>query len=44
MKQKWMFDNIPDLSGKTIIVTEGNSGLGFRPAKGTGVLFTKDWF
>lgn len=33
MKQKWMFDNIPDLSGKKIIVTGGNSGLGFETVK-----------
>ena len=33
MKQKWNFDNIPDLSGRTIIVTGGNSGLGFEAVK-----------
>jgi len=33
MKQKWKFDDIPDLSGKTIIVTGGNSGLGFEAVK-----------
>ena len=33
MKQKWIFDDIPDLSGKTIIVTGGNSGLGFESIK-----------
>ena len=33
MKQKWSFDDIPDLSGKTIIVTGGNSGLGFETVK-----------
>ncbi|WP_316504662.1 oxidoreductase [Nitrosopumilus sp.] len=33
MKQKWNLDNIPDLSGKTIIVTGGNSGLGFETIK-----------
>ncbi|QMU55550.1 MAG: SDR family NAD(P)-dependent oxidoreductase [Nitrosopumilus sp.] len=33
MKQKWMFDDIPDLSGKTIIVTGSNSGLGFESIK-----------
>ena len=33
MKQKWDFDDIPDLSGKTIIVTGGNSGLGFEAVK-----------
>lgn len=33
MKQKWSFDDIPDLSGKTIIVTGSNSGLGFETVK-----------
>ena len=33
MKHKWTFDNIPDLSGKTMIVTGGNSGLGFEAVK-----------
>lgn len=34
MKSKnWTFDNIPDLTGKTIIVTGGNSGLGFEAVK-----------
>ncbi|HOO83432.1 MAG TPA: oxidoreductase [Prolixibacteraceae bacterium] len=30
---KWTFDNIPDLQGKIIIVTGGNSGLGFESVK-----------
>lgn len=30
---KWTTQNIPDLSGKTIIVTGGNSGLGFESVK-----------
>lgn len=30
MKQKWRSYDIPDLSGRTIIVTGGNSGLGFE--------------
>jgi NAD(P)-dependent dehydrogenase (short-subunit alcohol dehydrogenase family) len=30
---KWTFDNIPDLRGKSIIVTGGNSGLGFESVK-----------
>ncbi|MCF8362278.1 MAG: SDR family NAD(P)-dependent oxidoreductase [Prolixibacteraceae bacterium] len=30
---KWTFDNIPDLQGKTIIVTGGNSGLGYESVK-----------
>jgi len=30
---KWTLENIPDLSGKTIVVTGGNSGLGFESVK-----------
>lgn len=30
---KWTFDNIPDLKGKKIIVTGGNSGLGYESVK-----------
>ena len=33
MKQKWDFDDIPDLSGKTIIVTGSNSGIGYEAIK-----------
>lgn len=32
-KNNWTFDNIPDLQGKTIIVTGGNSGLGYESVK-----------
>lgn len=32
-KQNWTTNNIPDLTGKTIIVTGGNSGLGFESVK-----------
>ncbi|MFA9391407.1 MAG: oxidoreductase [Prolixibacteraceae bacterium] len=32
-KIKWTFNNIPDLSGKIIIVTGGNSGLGYESVK-----------
>ncbi|MBN2807567.1 MAG: SDR family NAD(P)-dependent oxidoreductase [Prolixibacteraceae bacterium] len=32
-KQKWTFENIPDLKGKYIIVTGGNSGLGYESVK-----------
>ena len=32
-KVKWTTDNIPSLAGKTIIVTGGNSGLGFQSVK-----------
>ncbi len=31
--EKWTTENIPDLSGKTIIVTGGNSGLGYESVK-----------
>ena len=30
---KWTINDIPNLSGKTIIVTGGNSGLGFEAVK-----------
>ena len=33
MKNKWTFDDIPELSGKTIIVTGSNSGIGFESIK-----------
>ena len=33
MSQKWSQDNIPDLSGKTTIVTGANSGIGYETAK-----------
>jgi len=31
--KKWTSSDIPDLTGKTILVTGGNSGLGFESAK-----------
>jgi len=31
--ENWTTDNIPDLTGKTIIVTGGNSGLGYESVK-----------
>ncbi len=31
--EKWTYDNIPDLTGKVIIVTGGNSGIGFHQVK-----------
>lgn len=33
MTQKWTYANIPDLSGKTIIVTGSNVGLGYEAVK-----------
>ncbi len=37
MREKWTIKNIPDLTGKVIIVTGANSGLGFEDIK----FFTK---
>jgi NAD(P)-dependent dehydrogenase (short-subunit alcohol dehydrogenase family) len=33
MKENWTTNNIPDLTGKVLIVTGGNSGLGFESVK-----------
>lgn len=33
MSKKWTSENIPDLTGKTIIVTGSSSGIGFETAK-----------
>ncbi len=33
MKKIWKIDNMPDLQGKVVIVTGGNSGLGFESVK-----------
>ncbi len=33
MSDKWTLDNAPDLSGKIMIVTGGNSGLGYESVK-----------
>ena len=32
-KTKWTIENIPDLTGKVILVTGGNSGLGYESVK-----------
>lgn len=32
-KNEWKLDDLPDLSGKTIIVTGGNTGLGFASVR-----------
>src|ERR1700761_45808 len=32
-KKSWTSDDIPDLSGKTIIVTGANSGIGYEAAR-----------
>lgn len=33
MNNKWTLDNLPDLTGRTIVVTGGNSGLGYESVK-----------
>ncbi len=33
MKKIWTIDNMPDMQGKIVIVTGGNSGLGFESVK-----------
>lgn len=33
MSQKWKGDDVPDQSGRTILITGGNSGIGFEAAR-----------
>jgi len=32
-KNKWTIDNIPDIQGKTVIITGANSGIGYEAAR-----------
>lgn len=34
MSEKWNYDNIPDQSGRVVLVTGGNRGLGFHTCRG----------
>ncbi|MGB5810455.1 MAG: SDR family NAD(P)-dependent oxidoreductase, partial [Polyangiales bacterium] len=34
MPRSWNLDQIPDQSGRVVVVTGGNSGIGFEAARG----------
>src|SRR5574344_245470 len=42
MAKNWTFENIPDLQGKTIIVTGGNSGLGYESVEAFAKKFSSE--
>ena len=36
MDKQWTVQNIPDQQGRVVIVTGGNSGIGYEAALGVG--------